>query len=133
LPKPTSDAIIILEQMFESERRGITLDIEDRGNIKWTSLMLVEHRKKLEELKHSEKKREKPDLDQQIYEVLNYKIKEAFEKNLEVKITYYKKSDYQEINTYIKKFDANQKKLYLTDRQVKQISFENIVDITLLE
>lgn len=109
------------------------MDIKDRGNIKWTSLMLVEHRKKLEELKNSEKNREKPDLDQQIYEVFNYKIKEAIEKNQEVKITYYKNNDYREINTYIKSFDSNQKILFLTDKQVRQIPFEYIAEITLLE
>lgn len=109
------------------------MDIKDRGNIKWTSLMLVEHRKKLEELKNSEENREKPDLDQQIYEVFNYKIKEAVEKKKEVKITYYKDNDYQEITTYIKDFNSNQKKLYLTDKQVRQIPFENIADISFLE
>lgn len=109
------------------------MDIKDRGNIKWTSLMLVEHRKKLEELKNSEENREKPDLDQQIYEVFNYKIKEAVEKNRKVKITYYKENDYREINAYIKSFDSNQKLLYLSGRQVRQIPFENIADITLLE
>ena len=107
------------------------MDIKDRGNIKWTSLMLVEHRKKLEELKNNEKNREKPDLDQQIYEVFNYRIKEAIEKNYEVKIIYYKDSEYREISTYIKNFDSNQKKLYLTDQKVKEISFENIAEITL--
>jgi len=93
--------------------------------------MLVEHRKKLEELKNNEKNREKPDLDQQIYEVFNYRIKEAIEKNYEVKIIYYKDSEYREISTYIKNFDSNQKKLYLTDQKVKEISFENIAEITL--
>jgi hypothetical protein len=132
LPNPTPDAIIILEQMFAKGGR-VTLDIKDRGNIKWTSLMLVEHRKKLEELKNSEKNREKPDLDQQIYEVFNYKVKEAVEKNMKVKITYYKNNDVRGITTHIKDFDSNQKKLILQDKQIEQIFFENIVDIILRE
>ncbi|MCF8001048.1 MAG: YolD-like family protein [Halanaerobiales bacterium] len=109
------------------------MDIKDRGNIKWTSLMLVEHRKKLEELKNNENKREKPDLDQQIYEVFNYRIKEAIEKQYKVKIIYYDDSKYREISTYIKKFDSNQKKLYLTDQKIKEIYFENIAEIILME
>lgn len=109
------------------------MDIEDRGNIKWTSLMLVEHRKKLEKLKESEKNKDRPDLDQQIYEVFNYKIREAVEKNIEVKITYYKDNDYQEINTYIKNFDSNQKRLLLTDKRVRRIPFQNIAEISFLE
>ncbi|MFO7815524.1 MAG: YolD-like family protein [Halanaerobiales bacterium] len=109
------------------------MDIKDRGNIKWTSLMLVEHRKKLEELKESENNRERPDLDEQFYEVLNYRIEEAIEKNIEVKITYYKRKEYREITTHINKYDPQLKKLIIKDKRIKKISLKNIVEIALLK
>lgn len=114
------------------ELGGIIMDINDRGNIKWTSLMLVEHRKKLEELKESEKYKERPELDDQLYELFNYRIKEAFENNVKVKITYYQDHEYKEVNTYIKEYDTYQKKLLLKGKSPKEINFVDIIDISLI-
>ena len=117
--------------MFALER-VINLDIKDRGNIKWTSLMLVEHRKKLEELKENESNKKRPDLDEQIYEILNYKIKEAIKKEIRVKITYYQDKDYKTVKSYLKKYDSYQKKLILRNENPSQIAFQDIIDISLL-
>jgi hypothetical protein len=35
------------------------MNLKDRGNKKWTAMMLIEHRKRLKELKESEKNRKK--------------------------------------------------------------------------
>ncbi len=117
--------------MFALE--GVMLmDINDRGNIKWTSLMLVEHRKKLEELKESEDEKKRPELDEQVYEIFNYKIKEALQKNIKVKITYFADKEYKDIETYLKDYDTYQKKLILKYENPKEIFFQDIIDISLL-
>ena len=60
--------------------------IKDRGNIKWTSLMLTEHREKLRELYERDKDIEKPVLDEQQLEKLDSLIREVVQFQAEVKI-----------------------------------------------
>ncbi len=111
---------------------GRRLDIKDRGNIKWTSLMLVEHRKKLEKLKKSEGNKKRPELDQQIYEQFDYKIKLALKEKIEVKITYYYNKDYKNITSYIKGFNKQSNSLKLANKKVSELSLKNIIDVNLL-
>ena len=108
------------------------MNIKDRGNIKWTSLMLVEHRKKLEELKKSEKHRKRPDLDEQILELFDYRIKKAVKKDIKVKITYYNDHRYEDIITRIKSYDTQLKKLILIDEDLKSVVFKDVINISLL-
>lgn len=112
-----------------TKKGGIFLDIKDRGNIKWTSLMLVEHRKKLEELKESENNKKRLELDDQLYELFDYKIKLALKENIEVKITYYKNNSYENIQAYIKGFNKQNKTLILNNNE---ISLKDIIDINIL-
>jgi len=65
------------------------MNFKDRGNKKWNSLMLVEHQKRLKELKMKEADLKKPDLDLQQLEEFNFKIEEALNKNLTLKIKFY--------------------------------------------
>ncbi|MFW6015713.1 MAG: YolD-like family protein, partial [bacterium] len=76
--------------------------IKDRGNIKWTSLMLTEHRKKLEEIFDRRGDIDKPILDEQHQEELNYKVKEAIEKNNAVKVIYYENKRLHQVEGIIK-------------------------------
>lgn len=108
------------------------MDIKDRGNIKWTSLMLVEHRKKLEKLKESEVDKKRPELDEQIYEQFDYKLKLALKQKVEVKITYYYNKEYKNITSYIKDFNKQSNSLKLTDKKISEIALKNIIDINLL-
>jgi hypothetical protein len=39
------------------------MNFKDRGNKKWTAMMLIEHRDRLKKLKEHEDDREKPTLD----------------------------------------------------------------------
>lgn len=108
------------------------MDIKDRGNIKWTSLMLVEHRKKLEELKESENDKIRIELDEQIYELFDYKIKSAIKEKIKVKITYYNNKDYKNITTYIKKFNKQRNSLKIAEGRISEILLKDIIDINLL-
>ena len=51
-------------KLYTSHKRGVTM-IKDRGNKKWISLMLVEHRKGLEEILEHEDDVDMPVLDEQ--------------------------------------------------------------------
>lgn len=108
------------------------MDIKDRGNIKWTSLMLVEHRKKLEKLKESEDDKKRPELDEQIYELFDYKIKLALKEKKKVKITYYYNKEYKNITSYIKGFNKQNNSLELTVDKITEIPLKDIIDINLL-
>jgi hypothetical protein len=65
------------------------MNFKDRGNKIWNSLMLVEHQRKLRELKLKEQNIEKPELDQQQLKEFNLKINKAVTKNLNLKIIFY--------------------------------------------
>lgn len=89
--------------------------------------MLVEHREKLAKLKKNENIKEKPDLDQQLYEIFNYKIKEAIENDYKLKIIYYKDKDYKEVISSFKSYDTNNNRLLLTNNMV--LCLDDIVDV----
>lgn len=61
--------------------------IRDRGNIKWTSMMLPEHVKLLRDWAKEEYFMTKPELDEQELEELNERICMAMEENREMKFT----------------------------------------------
>ncbi|MDR0138491.1 YolD-like family protein [Metabacillus idriensis] len=63
--------------------------IRDRGNIKWTSMMLPEHVKILRELEIEQGYAAKPSVDEQQLEHFNELISLAMEENRELAFTYY--------------------------------------------
>jgi len=107
------------------------MNFKDRGNKKWNSLMLVEHQKKLKELKLKEQDVEKPELDQQQLEDLDLKIKYAVEKNLDLKLIFYENKKIKEIKGKIFKIEKHKKKIIIkkNNNQVKKLSFEQIIEI----
>jgi len=107
------------------------MNFKDRGNKKWNSLMLVEHQKKLKELKLKEQDVEKPELDQQQLEDLDLKIKYAVEKNLDLKLIFYENKKIKEIKGKIFKIEKYKKKIIIkkNNNQVKKLSFEQIIEI----
>jgi len=110
--------------------------IKDRGNIKWTSLMLVEHRKKLEKLKKSENNKEKPELAKDELKRLDFLLKKALNENLKIKVTYYYKNDFHQWKGEIEKIDSISKQIILSSDEKKEdkkfkIELEDITNIEL--
>ncbi|PLR68024.1 MULTISPECIES: YolD-like family protein [Bacillaceae] len=68
--------------------------IRDRGNIKWTSMMLPEHVKILRELEIEQGYAVKPVMDEQQLEHFNELISLAMEENRELAFTYYENHDF---------------------------------------
>jgi len=109
------------------------MNLKDRGNKKWTAMMLIEHRKRLKELKESEKDREKPILDDQEKAAINFKLQQAVQNNLPGEIKYYEDKRFKTASGVIKKVNLNQKEVIIfekTDAQQK-ISINNLLDLRL--
>lgn len=106
-------------------KRGVFM-LKDRGNIKWTGLMLTEHRKKLEEMYGFDKTIEKPILDEQQLERLDCLIKEAIKDQFNVKIVYYEN---RKLNEITGKLILKNRSLYLDNKMLQK---DNIIDVILI-
>ncbi|UJL47141.1 YolD-like family protein [Virgibacillus sp. NKC19-16] len=71
--------------------------MNDRGTIKWTSLMMPEQTQLLNEMWEQQDWKEKPDLDGQYIAEINLKIEMALENDLTIEIEYFKNHDYHKI------------------------------------
>ena len=102
------------------------MNLKDRGNKKWTAMMLIEHRKRLKELKESEKDREKPILDEQEKAAINSKLQQALQNDLELKIKFYENKQFKLVNGRIEEVDINQK-IIIVDN--KKIAIKNLLEV----
>jgi hypothetical protein len=107
---------------------GIEMNFKDRGNKKWTSLMLVEHRKRLKELKEHECDREKPILDNQEKTAIDSKLQQALQNDLELKIKFYENKQFKLVNGRIEEVDINQKIIFVDN---KKIPIKNLLEVDL--
>jgi hypothetical protein len=110
------------------------MNLKDRGNKKWTAMMLIEHRKKLKELKEHENDRKKPILDDQEKGAINNKIIQAANKNQKVKIKYHHNKRFHIIIGNIKDINQFEKKIFISDENntIIKIKLNDIIDLTLL-
>ena len=100
--------------------------LKDRGNKKWTSLMLVEHRKGLEEILKHEEDIDRPELDDQQLERLDCVIQDALRDNLLVEVIYYESRRLHRVKGSIK---VNNTQIVVDG---KRLSTQNIIDIKIL-
>lgn len=109
------------------------MNFKDRGNKKWNSLMLVEHQKRLKELKIRENDVEKPELDQQQLKEIDLNVQKALTENLPVTITFYENKRIININGKIIKIDEYNKQIKIEqpDKLIKNIEFAQIIDLSL--
>ncbi|WP_196493695.1 YolD-like family protein [Ornithinibacillus caprae] len=63
--------------------------VNDRGSIKWTSLMLPEHVQILKNLDQEDKKIQKPILDEQEFEIINQRLIEAATQGNHIELSVY--------------------------------------------
>lgn len=105
--------------------------IKDRGNIKWSSLMLTEHRKKLEELLERDNNICKPVLDEQQLHEMDKNLKLALSQNKKVKILYYKNGSIINLKGEINGYHSNKLILKTSDGTSNQLVIKNIIDLTI--
>lgn len=93
--------------------------INDRGTKKWTSIMMPEHIRMLQEFFNEEEKVEKPILDEQELEEINFTLNEAIENNLTVQISYYIDGGFKDVVGKINNINAHNRHLWIDDNKVK--------------
>jgi hypothetical protein len=104
--------------------------IRDRGNIKWTAMMLPEHVGMLRELKMNENNKSKPLIDEQQFEEMNDLIRFAIETNNSVIVTYYQEYDYKVVVGVIERYDPARGCIRIdNDGTFLTIDTEDIIDI----
>ncbi|MFP4198669.1 MAG: YolD-like family protein [Halanaerobium sp.] len=109
------------------------MNFKDRGNKKWNSLMLVEHQKRLKELKMKEADLQKPELDQQQLAEFDFKIQEALNKNLTISIKFFENKRIKIIKGKILKIEKNRKiiKIKQPNQELKSLKFKQLIEIKL--
>jgi hypothetical protein len=105
------------------------MNIKDRGNKKWTAMMLIEHRERLKKLKEHEDDREKPILDDQEKAVINSRLHQALENDLKIKIKYYRNKRFKTIYGRIKKVDVNRREIVISD---EVIDVEDLLELKIV-
>ncbi|MCM3440892.1 YolD-like family protein [Metabacillus halosaccharovorans] len=91
--------------------------IRDRGNIKWTSMMLPEHVKLLRDWSEEDTYQERPELDEQQLEQFNETICMAMEEHMELVFTYYKDHFFHTCSGYVHYIDPIRHILRIVDEQ----------------
>lgn len=105
--------------------------IRDRGNIKWTSMMLPEHVKELREWKEEDGKNQKPELDEQKMEEMNDVICEAMAFHRPLTFHYFEKGMTNVVKGYVHYIDQLKMDLRIVDMNERRqnISFESLVHV----
>ena len=105
--------------------------VNDRGSIKWSSMMLPEHAKLLRDLWCEDKKIHKPILDSQQLEWLNQEILSALEEKTTVELTFYRKKSMENIVGEIIKLDEQMKQVHILkgNKEIERLPFHEIIDL----
>jgi hypothetical protein len=105
--------------------------IRDRGNIKWTAMMLPEHVELLREWQKEDAYKSRPELDEQRLEEMNEIIHEAMEFHECLSFTYYANRELHQITGHIHYVDDVNGELRIIDQQenVHLVKFNKITDV----
>lgn len=108
--------------------------INDRGNMKWTSLMLPEHLVKLKEWKKEQFYDKKRELTEWELEEIEQIIQRAFKMKKLIKLTLWKSPKlYDEIGMITGTNIYNKELLIDTDLSIKRITFDMIQKASLVD
>lgn len=101
--------------------------INDRGNIKWTSLMLPEHLVKIKEWKKEQFHEKKRELTEWEMEEIEQIVQRAYKLHEEVKLTLWNENKLHDVIGMITAINAFHKELLLDmDISIKLITFDQI-------
>lgn len=109
---------------------GIVLTVQDRGTMKWVSLMLPEHIALLQDALTEYK--EKPILDEQKMIEIDRKLKLALEEHVALKMTYYQAGEVQTVYGKLLRIDQTQGYIVLRNEDGTMISLHNIIDVDIV-
>ncbi|GAB3055264.1 YolD-like family protein [Virgibacillus ainsalahensis] len=103
-------------------------EINDRGTIKWTSLMMPEHIQLLNQMWKEKEYKEKPILDEQKIQDIETQLQMAIHNNLTVKVEYYANHDIHTIAGKLLKIDSMNKSIQLNDNSRTIIPLNSVLD-----
>jgi len=105
--------------------------IRDRGNIKWTAIMLPEHVAAVKQELINLEKVKQPILDEDRLTEIEMLIHEAMEYNLQLEFKLFKKGYIESIIGHTHFIDYIRKEFRIKDRDdlIHNISFQKIVDV----
>ncbi|MFW5985588.1 MAG: YolD-like family protein [Halanaerobiaceae bacterium] len=108
--------------------------IKDRGNKKWVSLMLTEHRRALGKLKSESKKQKKPEVFSDYRTEMDYKLQVALKKGKTVKIAYFQEGEHKIMSGKIKECFPHRKELTLekNEGQLCSLQWKDILRLQIL-
>ncbi|WP_181350785.1 YolD-like family protein [Thalassobacillus sp. CUG 92003] len=110
-------------------------DSNDRGSIKWTSLMLPEHVEMIKAAWEEDEHVEKGTLDEQQIEAINFTLEQAVEEQLVVEIKYYNGSGYSYVQGKVKAVESRSRDVHCIQEKTQQamtIKLDDILDMTVL-
>lgn len=109
--------------------------IRDRGNIKWTSMMLPEHVKLLRDWAKEDAFEKQPELDEQKLEQMNEVICDAMAYGSELSITYFDQTRHYTIRGLIHYVDEIKQKLRIVtvNGHVQHVLIGSITEVNIEE
>ena len=107
--------------------------IRERGNIKWTSMMLPEHVKELRDWKEEEKRNQMPVLDEQKIEEMNEVICQAMEFHWPLRFHYFKNGETNVLSGYVHYIEPLTKELRVIDHkeQKRNVKLLDLIHVEL--
>jgi YolD-like protein len=106
--------------------------IRDRGNIKFQGMFLPEHVKLLREYDRENKKKTKPELDEQQLELMQEIICDAMENNLDLCFTYFQNDDFRLMIGKVHYVDQFRGELRVMDKhsELQIIKSHDLIDVS---
>ncbi|MDM5338502.1 YolD-like family protein [Fictibacillus enclensis] len=105
--------------------------LRDRGTLKWQGMFMPEHVKLLREMDWDNKKKTKPELDEQQLELMEETICEAMAENINLCFTYFSQGDFHLLIGKVHYIDPYKKELRIVDfyDEVHKINFSDLMDV----
>ena len=104
--------------------------INDRGTKKWTSIMMPEHIKMLEDMWKEADRKMKPTMDEQLQVEFGMKLQLALKDDLTVEVKYYADYDFKKIKDKIIFIDSINRNLQF--RNGDNVCIDDIIDVVIL-
>ncbi|MFB1083397.1 YolD-like family protein [Jeotgalibacillus sp. JSM ZJ347] len=104
---------------------------KDRGTIKWTSMMLPEHVKMLKDFYEEMEQETKPELDEQMFDMIFLGIQEALEFRQKVDLKIFEHNRRDSVKGIITLINYQQRYLLMTtsDHMKKTIPFDQVIGL----
>jgi hypothetical protein len=90
------------------------LELKDRGNIKWTAMMITEHRESLFHMAEAQQDVPTPQHDPDILAEMSEVLASAFHLQDPVQLRYWKDKRYIDVTCYVSKLDPYKKAILVS-------------------